>query len=547
MTKIEEIRVPDIGDFENIPVIEVLVNIGDTVEAEQSLVTLESDKASMDVPAPSAGVVKSLDVAVGDEVSEGALILTLELSESPAPTMPDEEAAADTERAPNSMDREQSLTEMVEVRVPDIGDFADVPVIELLVATGDGVSADQPLVTLESDKASMEVPSPQTGSVASIAVKVGDTVSEGDLILTLEATPDGAATTASEDIEPEGPSAQAEAAPRPSNEPAPQSPPRDTRGAAPRAAPTASLVKDTAAATNKSHATPSVRRFARGLGVDLSHVVGTGRKGRIVDEDVRRYVKEALSGEKREGGVGVPVMPQIDFSKFGDVEVRPMSRIKKLSGANLHRSWLVVPHVTHHDDADITDMEAFRKSQSEEAKSKGIKLTPLAFIMKACIAALKSHPSFNSSLDPQGENLILKHYFHIGVAVDTPDGLMVPVVRDVDRKGIMELASELASLSARARDKKLQLSDLQGASFTISSLGGIGGTSFTPIVNAPEVAILGVSRAALKPVYQDGEFVPRLMLPLSLSYDHRVIDGAAAARFTRFVCETLGDIRKLLL
>lgn len=551
LTQIEEIRVPDIGDFDNIPVVEVLVSVGETVTVEQSLVTLESDKASMDVPAPTSGVIKTLDVAVGDEVSEGALILTLEHVGSTAASAPEEVIAMADAAEPNSLDRAHALTESVEIRVPDIGDFTDIPVIEILVSVGDSVQADEPLVTLESDKASMDVPSPQIGSVASLAVSVGDTLSEGDLILTLESTPDGAAMTASEDDQPNALASDEPKVPR--DQPAAadvssgDTSPARTPTAAPRGAPTANLAASDKTRKRKSHATPSVRRFARELGVDLSEVVGTGRKGRIIDEDVRRYVKEALSGSGRERGLGVPTMPAVDFSKFGEIEVRPLGRIKTLSGANLHRSWLVVPHVTHHDETDVTELEAFRKTQLHEAKSKGIKLTPLAFIMKASMAALKKYPSFNASLDPDGENLILKHYVHIGVAVDTPDGLMVPVVRDVDKKGVMELAEELGTLSAKARDKKLSPADMQGGCFTISSLGGIGGTSFTPIVNAPEVAILGVSRSSYKPVYSDGEFVPRLMLPLSLSYDHRVIDGAAAARFARFTCETLSDIRRLLL
>ena len=542
LTQIEEIRVPDIGDFENIPVIEVLVAVGDSVSAEQSLVTLESDKASMDVPAPSAGVIKSLNVAVGDEVSEGALILSLEIAELEVKSTSTENMTAATAVESNSIDHTQALTQSVEVRVPDVGDYSDIPVIEILVSVGDSVQTDEPLITLESDKASMDVPSPQIGSVASIAVNVGDNLSEGDLILILESTPDGAAMTASEDDQPQAAVVANEESPSTRTAVAvPASTPT------PRTAPTASLTREAQSRGKKSHATPSVRRFARELGVDLSQVVGTGRKGRIVDDDVRRFVKEALSGNKRESGFGVPVMPVVDFSKFGEIEVRPLGRIKKLAGANLHRSWLVVPHVTHHDETDVTELEAFRKAQNEVIKGKGIKLTPLAFIMKASAAALKKFPSFNASLAPDGENLILKHYFHIGVAVDTPDGLMVPVVRDVDKKGVVELAEELCTLSAKAREKKLSPADMQGACFTISSLGGIGGTSFTPIVNAPEVAILGVARSSYKPIYADGEFVPRLMLPLSLSYDHRVIDGAAAARFTRYACETLGDIRTLLL
>ena len=542
MTQTQEVRVPDIGDYENIPVIDVLVGVGDTVSAEQTLITLESDKASMDVPAPQAGVVETLDVALGDEVSEGTLILTMTTADDTGDATP----AVDTtpaEPEPNSLDGNASLTETIEVRVPDIGDFSDIPVIEIMVSPGDTVKTDDSLVTLESDKASMDVPSPEDGTIAEVSVAVGDHLSEGDLILYLETTADPAAMTASEDSPP---AAESTPSPQPVvSAPAPTSP--QPVPAKPRPAPTAGLSTTPKPAARISHATPSVRRFARELGVDLGGVVGTGRKGRVTAEDVRRYVKEALSGERRESGFGVPEMPVIDFSKFGGVQVQPLSRIKKLSGSNLHRAWLNVPHVTHHDEADITELEAFRKEQSEPAKRDGVRLTLLAFIMKACVGALKAHPTFNASLDPDGENLILKHYYHLGVAVDTVDGLVVPVIRDVDKKSVMALAQELGEVSEKARSKKLSPADLQGACFTISSLGGIGGTAFTPIVNAPEVAILGVSRSAWKPVYDGSGFVPRLMLPLSLSYDHRVIDGAAAARFARFLGEHLTDIRKLVL
>ncbi|RCX33485.1 dihydrolipoyllysine-residue acetyltransferase [Thioalbus denitrificans] len=445
-----------------------------------------------------------------------------------------------------------------DVLIPDIGDFADVDVIEVVVAPGDRVDVDDPLLTLESDKASMDIPAPFAGVVKEVKVKVGDKVSEGDVAFVIEAETAGAQVPAVE-------SAQAAVpAPEPKAVPAPE-----TRAAPPPAQAAAESMAETPAspwqpppvpaypamsevATGQVHASPSVRRFARELGADLAKVTGTGPKGRILKEDVQGFVKYELSRPKATpaGGSGfsLPEMPEVDFSRFGEIETQPLSRIRKISGANLQRNWITVPHVTQHDEADITDMEAFRKAQGEIAAREGVRLTPLVFLMKACVAALKAYPDVNSSLAPDGENLILKKYFHIGVAVDTPNGLVVPVIRDVDRKGLMALARELGDVSAKAREGKLGPADMQGGCFTISSLGGIGGTQFTPIVNAPEVAILGVSRAEMKPIYDgQGGFVPRLMLPLSLSYDHRVIDGAAAARFTTYLRRLLGDIRTLLL
>ena len=541
MSRIEEVRVPDIGEFDNIPVIDVLVGVGDEVSVDQALVTLESDKASMDVPSPVAGTVVTLDVSLGDEISQGALILTLRTGDEAA--QPVVEMVSESVSEPKSLDQDEPPTHQLEVRVPDIGDFTDVPVIEIMVAAGDDVESDDPLVTLESDKASMDMPSPAAGVVAKLYVSVGDTLSEGDLIVTLETTADAAAMTASKDSPPatEHPAEPALKPKTESTQPAPAQP------ATPRPAPTTALAKPSPERAKKLHATPSVRRFARKLGVDLTLVVGTGRKGRITNEDVRQFVKQTLSGGTKNPGSAIPEMPHVDFSKFGDIEIKPLSHIKRLSGTNLHRAWLVVPHVTHHDEADITELEAFRKQELEATKQKGVRLTPLAFIMKACVAALQAFPTVNASLEPSGENLILKHYYHLGVAVDTSDGLLVPVVKDVDQKSVLELAKELGELSERARAKKLFPADLKGACFTISSLGGIGGTGFTPIVNAPEVAILGVARSRMKPVYDAGEFIPRLMLPLSLSYDHRVIDGALAARFCRHLCEHLSDIRRLLL
>jgi len=436
------------------------------------------------------------------------------------------------------------MANAIEVKVPDIGDFKNIPVIEILVKPGDTVSAEDPLVTLESDKATMEVPSPAAGVVKEIRIKVGDKVSEGALVLMLEPGGEAQAATPKAAPAPAAPVAPVAAAPQPVAPPAPVKP-------APAAAPVAAAVDE--AAFSKSHASPSVRRFARELGVDLSRVKGSGPKDRVVKDDVQAFVKSELSkprgAEGGGGGLGfnLPPMQPVDFSKFGPVATQPLSRIKKLSGGFLHRNWVSIPHVTQHDEADITELEAFRKTQSDEAKKSGIKFTMLGFLMKAAVVALKQFPEFNASLSPDGESLVLKNYFHIGVAVDTPGGLVVPVIRDVDKKGLLEIAKELGDLSGRMRNGKISPADLQGGCFSISSLGGIGGTFFTPIINAPEVAILGVGKAVMKPVWNGKEFVPRLMLPLSLSYDHRVIDGALGARFSTYLTTVLSDIRRLVL
>ena len=446
-----------------------------------------------------------------------------------------------------------------EVLIPDIGDFSNVDVIEVLVSAGDRINAEDPLVTLESDKATMDVPAPYAGIVKELKINVGDKVGQGTPIVLMELEDmggsDGGSTVAAPDetrdvalavtpaVTPSEPT-QADREP----EPAPQTSAAVTT--AKRTPPPSLPPPMEKSGGARPHASPSVRAFARELGADLTQIRGTGPKGRILKEDVQGFIKGRLAqpmGVSPTGGLAIPTMPEIDFSKFGEIELQPLSRIKKIAGPHLHRSWVVVPHVTQHDEADITELEAFRKELKEEASKQGVRLTPLAFIMKASIAALNKHPEFNASLDPTGENLILKKYYHIGVAVDTPDGLVVPVVRNVDDKGLFDLAAELADISARARDKKLTPSDIQGGCFTISSLGGIGGTAFTPIVNAPEVAILGVSRSTMQPVYKDGQFVPRLILPLSLSYDHRVIDGAQAARFTSYLSLVLTDVRRLLL
>lgn len=449
------------------------------------------------------------------------------------------------------------MSNLVEVKVPDIGDFRDVPVIEVLVGPGDSVNQEESLITLESDKATMEVPSPARGVVKEVKVKVGDKVSEGSSVIVLEAS-DGAGAKAAAPAAGKpaaaaavttAPSAAA-AAPRETAQPEarPRAPSPET--AAPAPAPRVETQVDEGTFV-KAHASPAVRRLAREFGVDLGRVKGSGPKARILKEDVQQYVKGELARPRGAvaGGLGfeLPPLPQVDFAKFGAVETRPLSRIRKLSAANLHRNWVSIPHVTQHDEADITELEAFRKSQAEEARQSGIKLTMLGFLMKASVVALKQHPEFNASLAPDGETLVLKRYYHIGIAVDTPNGLVVPVIRDVDKKGLLELAKELAEVSARMRAGKIAPNDLQGGCFSISSLGGIGGTNFTPIINAPEVAILGVGRAFTKPVWQGREFAPRLTLPLSLSYDHRVIDGAQGARFISYLASVLSDIRRLVL
>ncbi|MFZ1809670.1 MAG: dihydrolipoyllysine-residue acetyltransferase [Candidatus Nitrotoga sp.] len=428
------------------------------------------------------------------------------------------------------------MAEIKQVLMPDIGDSKDVPVIEVMVKAGDTVKTEQPLLTLETDKATMDVPAPFDGVVKNVSVKVGDKISEGTLILSMETS----ATETSADVSPP-------TTPAPVKEAA--NPAATTPVTAPVATPIVAPTSLPSSPTGKAHASPSIRHFARELGVDLTRVRGSGEKGRITKNDVQGFVKAALAQPQggSGGGLQVSAMPVVDFSRYGVIETKPLSRIKKLSGANLHRNWVSIPHITQHDEADITEMEVFRKELGEEYSKQGIKITPLAFLLKAVVTAMQQHPDFNSSLDASGENLVLKKYFHIGVAVDTPDGLMVPVLRDVDQKGIVQLAKELGEISAKAREKKLPATAMQGGCFTISSLGGIGGTAFTTIINAPEVAILGVSKASIKPVFQEDKFVPRLMLPLSLSYDHRVIDGAEAVRFTSYLGKVLSDVRRLVL
>ncbi|AZG34534.1 dihydrolipoyllysine-residue acetyltransferase [Shewanella psychromarinicola] len=547
-SEVIEVKVPDIGGDTDVSIIEVLVAVGDSIDVDTGLITLETDKATMDVPSPKAGVVKSVTVALGDKVSEGSLVITLEVAGSApvaaAPVESAPQAAAPVAQAAQAPAAQAATTTQVqEIHVPDIGDASDVDIIEVLVSIGDDITLDQGLITLETDKATMEVPAPFAGKLVSLTVKVGDKVSQGSLIATIETTSTAPVAQAAPVQAEPAPAAPAPtiAASRPSTPPVPYHP---------------SAAKPTS--TGVAHASPAVRRLAREFGVDLSQVSGTGRKARILKEDVQAFVKYELSRPKASavtavaGGAGslnVIAAPKVDFSKFGEVEEVPLSRIQKLSGPNLHRNWVTIPHVTQFDEADITEMEAFRKQQNELAAKKkaDYKITPLVFMMKAVAKALAEFPVFNSSLSSDGESLIQKKYFHIGVAVDTPNGLMVPVVRDVDKKGIVELSRELTDISIRARDGKLKSADMQGSCFTISSLGGIGGTAFTPIVNYPDVAILGVSKSEIKPKWNGKEFQPKLMLPLSLSYDHRVIDGAMAARFSVTLSAILSDIRTLIL
>ncbi len=574
-----EVKVPDIGDFADVEVIELLVSPGDTVSVEQSLITVESDKASMEIPSPAAGIVKALRIAVGDKVSEGSVILMLEPEDSvgvpadgpgggevssPAPRAGEpapaaKEPSGGTAPAPaQGGGAAASGTGTSVVEVPDIGDFADVEVIEILVAVGDSVSVEQSLITVESDKASMEIPSPAAGTVKALRVSVGDKVSKGSAVLELEtagqagsSTPAPARESAPSPSPAPGGGSSAPAAPeRPAGRSEPAQPSRErSLPVAPRPGDLDRIVKP--------HASPSVRAFARELGVDLHRVSGSGPKQRILREDVSAFVKRSLAGQGAPGAaasgaatgdgaaLGLIPWPKVDFAKFGPVETRPLSRIKKISAANLHRNWVMIPHVTNHDDADITELESLRKQLNREYEREGIKVTMLAFLVKACVAALKKFPEFNASLE--GEEIVLKQYYHIGVAADTPNGLVVPVVRDADKKGVIAIAQEMAELAGKARNGKLTPGEMQGGTFSISSLGGIGGTYFTPIINAPEVAILGVCRSQMRPVWDGKAFEPRLILPLSLSWDHRVIDGAAAARFNAYLAQVLADFRRVLL
>jgi pyruvate dehydrogenase E2 component (dihydrolipoamide acetyltransferase) len=534
-----DVNVPDIGDFKDIPIIEVLVKPGDVVKAEQPLVTLESDKATMDVPSPIAGAVADVVAKVGDKVSMGTLIARIdsaagEAARTAAPAAPAKAApAAAASPAP-------AKAATIDVTVPDIGDFKDVPVIEVLVKVGDTVEAEQPLVTLESDKATMDVPSPAAGKITQLIAKVGDKVSMGALIAKLDAGGPAAQISPEQDDE-------AEAKEEEDAAEAPQTSPVAPRDLPPPLTPASGPAKVDFSGV---FAGPAVRRLARELDLDLNTVKGTGEKGRITREDVKAALSRGAAAVAPAGGGALPAIPAVDFAKFGPVETVPLSRIKRISGPRLHASWVNVPHVTHTDEADITELDAFRKALDEDAKkdkSKPYRVSLLPLLMKAVVSALKAFPTFNSALTPAGDALVMRKYWHIGVAVDTPEGLVVAVVKDVDQKGVIDLARELGALSEKARGGKLSPAEMQGATFTISSLGGIGGTAFTPIVNAPEVAILGVVRSKMAPVWDGKAFEPRLMLPLCLSYDHRVIDGAAAARFMRHLAGIVEDMRRVIL
>ena len=559
-----EVQVPDIGDFDEVTVIELMVKVGDTVKAEQSLITVESDKASMEIPSSTAGVVKEMRVALGDKVKQGSVVLLVEAAgaaaaapaalstvpstASPSPVIASEARQSNAAAAAPAAAPVAAASGPVQVFVPDIGDFKDVVVIEVMVKPGDTIKVEQSLITVESDKASMEIPSSHAGVLQELKVKVGDKVNIGDLLAVLVGTASAAA-----------PVVAAVAAPV-----------AVAPATAPAAAPTAVAAAVAAVAApahapggttvGLPHASPSVRKFARELGVPLEEVKGSGLKGRITADDIQAFTKAVMSGAAQTkaqaakapaasggdgAGLGLIPWPKVDFAKFGPIERKEMGRIKKISGANLLRNAIMIPAVTNHDDADITDLEAFRVSTNKENEKSGVKVTMLAFLIKACVAALKKYPEFNSSLN--GDALVYKNYWHIGFAADTPNGLMVPVIRDCDKKGVLQISQEMGELAKKAREGKLSPAEMSGATFTISSLGGIGGKYFTPIINAPEVAILGVCKSTMEPVWDGKQFVPRLMLPLSLTWDHRVIDGAAAARFNAFLGQILSDFRRVLL
>ncbi len=553
-----DIQVPDIGDFDEVAVIELLVKPGDVVKVEQSLITVESDKASMEIPSSHAGVVKDIVAKLGDKVKQGVVIARIEVqaeaaAAAPVPTSvanpvaatPAPAAVATAAVAPVA-----GASGPVQVMVPDIGDFKDVAVIEVLVKVGDTVKVEQSLVTVESDKASMEIPSSVAGVIQEIVVKLGDKINIGDRLAVIVAAGISAPAATSAAVAPTPPASVA-------------APAASAAAVSHASAPLPAHDPTVPVSAGLPHASPSVRKFARELGVPLGEVKGSGAKGRITEQDVQSFTRAVMAGSTRTqaaakaqgsvasagsgdgAGLGLIPWPKVDFSKFGPVERKDMSRIKKISGANLHRNWVMIPHVTNHDDADITDLEAFRVSTNKENEKSGVKVTMLAFLIKACVAVLRKFPEFNASID--GDQLVYKQYYHIGFAADTPNGLMVPVIKDADKKGVMQISQEMGELAKKARDGKLSPADMSGAGFTISSLGGIGGRYFTPIINAPEVAILGVCRSTTDPVWNGSAFVPRLMLPLSLSWDHRVIDGAAAARFNVYLGQILGDFRRVLL
>ena len=547
-----EVKVPDIGDFDEVAVIELLVKVGDTVKAEQSLITVESDKASMEIPSSTAGVVKELRVKLGDKVKQGSVVLMVEASgevalpaSAPAAAAPPVQVVVASVAAPAAVVAAPLASGPIEVHVPDIGDFKDVAVIEIFVKPGDAIKMEQSLITVESDKAAMEIPSSAAGVLKELKVKIGDKLNIGDLLAILEGSVAATAPVAA------AASATASVASVAISAPSVATKLATASIAAPAHNPGASTL-------GLPHASPSVRKFARELGVPLEEVKGNGPKGRISLDDVQAFTKAVMAGATQTkaqaakapaGGDGAALglipWPKVDFAKFGPIERKEMGRIKKISGANLLRNAIMIPAVTNHDDADITELEAFRVSTNKENEKSGIKVTMLAFLIKACVAALKKYPEFNSSLD--GDALVYKNYWHIGFAADTPNGLMVPVIRDADKKGILQISQEMGELAKKARDGKLSPAEMTGATFTISSLGGIGGKYFTPIINAPEVAILGVCKSTHEPVWDGKQFVPRLMLPLSLTWDHRVIDGAAAARFNAYLGQILGDFRRVLL
>ena len=534
-----DIIVPDLGDFEDVEVIELLVSPGDKVAREDGLITLETDKATMDVPSPAAGTIQSLTVKVGDTVSSGDVIGTMEKEVGDTvvvtPAIEAEVGQGDTTVVATP---ESAPGDRITLEVPDIGDFEDVDVIEVHIAEGSTVAVEDALLTLETDKATMDVPATHAGTIEAVLVKEGGKVSQGSPIAVIAASTAPAKTPASTDDT----MAMKTVPEQPAPPPPPPPPPPQTPAAKPGVLPPIDE-----AGFSRAHASPSVRKLARELGVDLAQVSGSGVKQRILHDDVKAWVKAILTGSAGpQAGPALPQVPKVDFAKFGAIETTPLTRIQKISGPRLQASWINLPHVTQHDLADITTLEAKRQELKGPAKERGIGLTPLAFIMKAAIAALKEFPKVNASLSDDRASLVYKQYYHLGFAADTENGLMVPVIRDADRLDVYELAAALGELSAAARAGSLKADQLQGASFTISSLGGIGGTAFTPIVNAPEVAILGVSRSSMQPAWNGSEFEPRLMLPLSFSYDHRVIDGAYAVRFTTFLCEQLGNVERLL-
>jgi len=566
-----DIAVPDIGDFDEVTVIELLVKPGDTIKADQSLLTVESDKASMEIPSSAAGVVKEVKVKLGDKVKQGSLVLVLESTS--ASSLPGAIGSPSPQPSPQGQGAKPSLLPSppgdgggegegfpasgpIEIYVPDIGDFKDVTVIEVLVKVGDSIKVEQSLLTVESDKASMEIPSSGAGVLKDLKVKLGDKINIGDLMAVLEGAVSGSAPSPQP-----SPATGEGAGPNPVAASLPLPPAGEGRGEGRGEGSPAQAHNPTTAPTGAlPHASPSVRKFARELGVPLAEVKGAGPKGRITLDDVQAFTKSVMAGAVQtlaqaaiapasSGGTGVGLdllpWPKVDFTKFGPVERKEMGRIKKISGANLLRNAIVIPAVTNFDDADITDLEAFRVVTNKENEKSGIKVTMLAFIIKACVSALKKFPDFNASID--GDAVVYKQYFHIAFAADTPNGLMVPVIRDCDKKGVMQISAEMGELAKKARDGKLSPAEMQGACFTISSLGGIGGRYFTPIINAPEVAILGVCKSTMEPVWDGKVFQPRLMLPLSLTWDHRVIDGAAAARFNAYLGQILSDFRRVLL